>query len=434
MTKSLADGVNLQDPAFLEDPYPVYEKIRNSEPVCWSELFGGAWLLMNHADVKHALLDGARLSSAREIAALRQFPSHLRSEYDEIERFYSNIMLVFDGEHHAQVRRLVQDAFTPSRVEDIRSLVYRIVEELLAPHLARGTMDLVQDLAYPLPAYVIAELMGLPWSDSNLLKGWADDLALFIGGATNPTVMASIASNSMKSMADYFESHIRQRRQDPSDDLISKLLNVRSGQDQLSHDRVWAQCLLLLTAGHQTTRDLISGGIWHLLQNPDQFARLYDNPDLVETAVDECLRFDAPVQLAGRIATEDFEIGGKAIHRGERVISVLGSANRDGEKFPDANRFIVDRKPNPHLAFGAGPHICLGAFLANLEAEVAFDVMVKRMPNLRTEVERPERMLNATFRRITRLPIRWDPPSPSSRSSQSPSPGRGAKKGDHGVQ
>jgi cytochrome P450 len=292
-------------------------------------------------------------------------------------------------------------------LKSLTSIVEQMVAELLDPLESDGGMELVQDFAYPLPAIVIAELMGLPWEDRDRLKVWADDLALFIGGGTNPEEMAAAAQRSMVDMATYFEGWIEHRRREPSDDLISRLITVDEGGETLTDEEIWAQCLLLLTAGHQTTRDLISGGLWALFNHPEQLALLREDLAKVPSATEECLRYDSSVQMAGRMTVEPVEIGGQAIDAGQRVIMILGSANRDGNQFPEPDSFLIDRQSNRHVAFGAGPHHCLGGSLARLEGQVALRMMLERFPKLRPATDRPERKLNATFRRINRLPVVW---------------------------
>lgn len=401
------DDLALLDPDVLENPYPVYHELRSKDPVHWSSIFGGAWLITRYDDVVAALRDHRRLSSKRCVASMIGFPTKLKEKYHAFERFYSNIMLVFDGRKHTRFRSLVSKAFTPGSLQALQSMVKRVVEDLLDQTGDAGRMDLVRDFAYPLPAIVIAEMMGLPWEDRDRLKLWADDLALFIGGSTDPEELVAAAQRSMGAMAEYFENCISMRRENPGEDLISKLLTVDHERKQLSLEEVWAQCLLLLTAGHQTTRDLVSGGMWALMQNPSQFQQLKQDPSLVDSAVEECLRYDSPVQMAGRVATETFKLGGKSIGKGQRVIMLLGAANRDPDRFPEPDRFLISRTENKHVAFGFGPHHCLGATLARLEAQAALRVMLGRLPDLRPLIGKPVRNLNATFRRITHLPVAW---------------------------
>jgi cytochrome P450 len=250
--------------------------------------------------------------------------------------------------------------------------------------------------------------MGLPWEDRDRLKEWADNLALFVGGAMNPLEMAAAGQQSMLDMAEYFRFWIARRHEEPGDDLISRLLASTQDGERLTDDEVWSQCLLLLTAGHQTTRDLIGNGFWALMHEPDQLQQYLDDPEkLRDDAVEEFLRYDSPVQMAGRVATEPVEIGGRTIQPGERVIAILGAANRDPERFPEPDRLLVGRQDNHHLAFGSGIHHCLGGFLARLEGQEAFAVLLRSLPDLRIETAEVERQRNATFRRIKYLPISW---------------------------
>jgi cytochrome P450 len=396
---------NLMSAEFLDEPYQMYHELRESGPVQWNPVFGGAWLVTRYADVVTALRD-RRLSSRRGVASLVGMPDEIKAIFQAFEDFYTTMMLTQDAPKHTRLRALVNKAFQPKSLEELRPLVHRVVEDLLAPYREAGHMDLIYDFAYPLPAIVIAEMMGLPWEDRDRLKVWADDLAMLVGGGMNAHDLAEAGQRGMTEMATYFRTWIARRHEEPGDDLISQLLAEYDG-DRLTDDEVWAQCLLLLTAGHQTTRDLIGNGMWALFNNPDQLQLYLDDPSLKASAVEEILRFDSPVQVAGRIAAEPVQIGGQQIETGQRVIMVLGAANRDPERFPDPDRLRLDRPDNKHMAFGAGPHHCIGAFLARLEGQEAFDVLLRTFPNLRPEIETVERQRNVTFRRIKYLPVAW---------------------------
>lgn len=405
MPEASVSEFDLMTPAVLDDPYPVYHAMRSQDPVCWNPIFGGAWLLTRHADVVEALKD-RRLSARRGVASLVDLPDEVKAIFQQFEAFYTNTMLTQDAPQHTRLRALVSKAFTPKSLEELRPLVRRVVEELLAPFRETRRMDAIWDFAYPLPAIIIQEMMGLPWEDRDRLKVWADDLALFVGGGLNAKQMAEAGQRSMLDMAVYFREHIALRRRQPGDDLISRLVQATREGDYLTDDEVWSQCLLLLTAGHQTTRDLIGNGLWALRNNPGELERYLADPALRDTATEEFLRYDSPVQMAGRIASEAVEIGGRTIQPGQRVIAVLGAANRDPEQFAEPDRLLLDRRDNKHVAFGSGVHVCLGAFLARLEGQEAFDILL-RLPGLRVEAETVEHARNATFRRINKLPISW---------------------------
>ena len=405
MPEAFVSEFDLMTPEVLDDPYPTYHAMRNQEPVCWNPIFGGAWLLTRHADVVEALKD-RRLSARRGVASLVDLPDEVKKIFQQFEAFYTNTMLTQDAPQHTRLRALVSKAFTPKTLEELRPLVRRVVEELLEPFRETRRMDAIWDFAYPLPAIIIQEMMGLPWEDRDRLKVWADDLALFVGGGLNAKQMAEAGQRSMLDMAVYFREYIALRRREPGDDLITRLVQATREGDYLTDDEVWSQCLLLLTAGHQTTRDLIGNGLWALKHHPEQLERYLAEPGLRDTATEEFLRYDSPVQMAGRIAAEPVEIGGKTIEKGQRVIAVLGAANRDPEQFDEPDRLLLDRKDNKHVAFGSGVHLCLGGFLARLEGQEAFDILL-RLPNLKVETDTVEHARNATFRRINKLPISW---------------------------
>ncbi|HWM92628.1 MAG TPA: cytochrome P450 [Thermoanaerobaculia bacterium] len=406
VAEASSEPIDLLTADVLDEPYPAYHELRSRAPVQWNPIFGGAWLVTRYEDVVPALRNRS-LSSRRGVASLVGLPDHVRAKFSQFEAFYTTSMLTQDHPKHTRIRALVTRAFTPRSLEELRPLVRRVVEDLLEPFREARQMDLIYDFAYPLPAIVIAEMMGLPWEDRDRLKVWGDDLAMFVGGGMNPLDLAEAGQQSMLDMADYFREWIARRHEEPGEDLISKLIQEYDG-DRLTDDEVWSQCLLLLTAGHQTTRDLIGNGIWALLHNPDQYRLYLDDPSLRDSAVEEFLRYDSPVQMAGRMVTERIQIGGQWIEPGKRVIMILGAANRDPERFPDPDRLLVDRQDNKHVAFGAGPHHCIGAFLARLEGQEAFDVLLRTCPNIQAEINEVERQRNATFRRIKYLPIHWD--------------------------
>ena len=395
---------HLLTPQGLADPFPLYHQLRALAPVGWSSLFDGAWLVTGYGAVAEALRDEVRLSMEQGLAPKVEPHAGRGEEYKAFVSFVSHSMLVQDGRDHRRLRSIVARAFTPRAAQEEMPLVERIAEELVAPLVDRPDFDLATELAHPLPTRVIAELFGLPREDTDQLRAWASDLTVFLGGGPDPAETIDAALVSTLAITRYFEEQLARRRRRPSDDLISDLLAYEEGGDRLRDKEILAQCLLLFTAGHQTTADLLSGAAWQLLGDPALLAQLRAQPDLLAAALEEVLRYDGPVQMAGRLAVAPRELAGTPIEAGQRVILVLGAANRDPERFPEPDRFLLPRPDNPHLAFGAGPHQCLGAALARTEARVALEVLLRRLPG-KLAVAPPVRDLNVAFRRITSLPV-----------------------------
>lgn len=402
----VSDAQALTTPAGLLDPFPLYHRLRARAPVLWSELFDGAWLVTSHRLVTEALRDD-RLSMERGMTPPVTYRREAAEDYKAFVRYAAHAMVLRDGAAHARLRGLVARAFTPRVAQAVR-LAREEVAALLAPLRARGAADLAVELAAPLPARVIGRLMDLPEGDLPRLCALADELVLFMGGGPGAVRGAEAAQRATRELSAYFEDLLGARRRAPGEDLLSALVTVTRDGAGLSEREVGAQCLMLFAAGHQTTRDLLSAGVLALLSHPKELARLRARPSLLPAALEECLRYESPVQLAGRMATVDFELGGVRLRRGDTVVLVLGAANRDPAVFDEPDRFDVTRADNPHVAFGGGAHHCLGAALARAEAQAAFEALF-----LAPDVPPPRlaaaavREPNPTFRRIVSLPIEW---------------------------
>jgi cytochrome P450 len=368
---------NPLDPAFQADPYPTYHALRAAAPVFWLELglpeLPGIWVLSRYADAAAVLRD-ERFSAAK--------PEFLtRAGGGALDRLIRRNLLVLDPPDHTRLRTLVTKAFTPRVVERLRPRIEAIVGELLAARLETGTIELIADLAAPLPVIVIAELLGIPLEDRAQFKRWSDDLAVIVDGTI---ALAGIgqAEVSAGEFHDYLDRIFRERLERPGEDLVSGLVQAQEHGERLTRDELFAICTLLLVAGHETTTNLIGNGVLALLRHPDELARLRTDPALVRTAVEECLRYDSPVQLTSRTALEDVEIEGTTIRRGQEVDTLLGAANRDPAQFPHPDRFDLGRGEVRHLSFGHGVHFCLGAALARLEGQIALGAIVDRLPGL----------------------------------------------------
>ena len=287
----------------------------------------------------------------------------------------------------------------------MRPRIASIADDLLESAAAAGQMDVIGGLAYPLPVIVIAELLGVPPTDRDIFKRWSNDIAATLGAPFVPPQVLEQGRQSTAEMTDYFRNVIRQRRSQPQDDLISALIAAEEQQQTLSEDELLSTCMLLLIAGNETTTNLIGNGVLALLQNPRQLARLQQEPSLIDAAVEECLRYESPVQATSRVVNETMEASGKMLLPGQVVIALLGAANRDPKIFPNPEQFEITRTPNQHLAFGDGIHFCLGAALARAEAQIAIGQLVQRFPRLKQEEQQPQWSDSFVLRGLKALPV-----------------------------
>jgi len=398
------------DEAFQADPYPTYARLREEAPV-YLRIFQrpGAeipvWILSRWEDCVNVLRD-PRFSAHKQLDLLPEVdPGVPKAELHPLVRVYQGIMLFRDAPDHTRLRNLVNKAFTPRTVRRLRPRIESLVDGLLARGAHDGGLDLVADLAVPLPIIVIAELLGLPAEDYPRLKTWSDHAAMLLDGTLREEHLA-VALPSFLELVEYLRGAVERRRVAPRDDLISALVSAQEAGDVLDDDEVLGTCALVLGAGHETTTNLIGNGMLALLRDSSALARLAREPERVPSAVEELLRYDSPVQVTSRIPLVDVEIGGQRIPAGVEVNTLLGSANRDGRHFPDPDALVLDRADNRHLSFGHGAHFCLGAPLARLEAQVAIGALVRRFPGMKLELDDPPRRPGFVLRGRTRLPVR----------------------------
>ncbi len=375
-------------PGMLADPYPMYRALRERSPISWSPLME-VWTFTRYDDVV-AVLNDSRFSADRRQARNRfsEMVAQQEREFGPFAR--TQTMLSSDPPSHTRLRRLVSKAFTPRAVENLRPRIQQIVDQLLDEVRDQRELELVSQLAYPLPVIVIAEMLGVPPQDRARFKQWSNAVVATLGGPFAPPNVMAEARRSIEELAAYFSDFIADRRRQPRDDLISGLVAAEEQGQVLSEDEIIAMTILLLVAGNETTTHLISNGTLALLRNPDQLQVLRDDPSLMASAVEELLRYTGPVHGTGRVAKEDIEIGGQVVKEGQVAFVLLSAANRDPEKFPDPDRLDVRRNPTDHVAFGDGIHFCLGAPLARAEAQIAIGAVLRRFPKLELQVEEPE--------------------------------------------
>jgi cytochrome P450 len=397
------------DPRILADPYPFYAMLRSSNPVFRLPIGDsgspGLWILTRYADVQRVLKDPRFSVDRRKAVVIQQNLDRLPAAVAFAEEGGLRSMLVMDPPDHTRVRGLVSKAFTPRRVAALRPRIEAIVTELLDAVTDRGEMDGIADFAAPLPAIVIAELLGVPAADHKQFKQWSTELVSV--GAGNPFGAREAFERALERLLDYLRGVIGERRKGPRDDLISGMIEAQENSSALSDAELLATSNLLLIAGHETTTNLIGNGTLALLRHPEQLELLRADPSLLRPAIEELLRFDSPVQGTARVATQDVEVGGKTIPAGALVVAGIGAANRDPEVFPDPDRLDLGRAGENHLSFGFGAHFCLGAPLARLEGEVAFAALLARFPRLALARETVEYRVNLILRGLTSLPLRF---------------------------
>jgi cytochrome P450 len=384
------------------DPYPFYHRLRSFDPVHWHEP-SNAWLVSRYEDVSAAMRD-PRMSSERG-ARLKA-----RAGREELGPFYamrSSAMLNADPPRHNRLRGLVSKAFTPRAVEAMRPAIQQLVDGFLDEAARQGSFDVMRILAYPLPITVIAQMLGVPPEDRERFKQWSDAVAMLAGNefvGLGPEVFDR-AWHSYMELADYFRAIVERVRNNPGANLLSAMAAAEELGDKLNETELYANAILLLNAGHETTTNLIGNGTLALLRHPDQLRKLREDESLAGIAVEELLRYDSPVQFTSRIAREDLELGGKPITQGQVLLLVLGAANRDPAQFPDPDRLDITRPEIRHASFGFGPHYCLGAPLARLEGQIALVTLVRRFPNLRLEGDPPRYRENFNLRGLEALRV-----------------------------
>ena len=393
------------DPRLRTNPYEVYRELREEAPVYWSEMMQ-VWVLTRYDDVLASLRDHARFSSDRLRAnnrLVQQMESY-RLQSGPLGR--APTMLSLDPPAHTRMRNLVNKAFTPRVVERMRPHIQEIADQIFDSLPEAERMDVVADLAVPLPVIVIAETLGVPASDREQFKAWSTDIAGTLAGPFQTPDALERSVRSSNEIAEYFREQITARKRSPRDDLLSGLCAAEEQGDLLSEDELIATCILLLVAGNETTTNLIGSGMLALLQNPAERQRLQADPLLIGSAVDEMLRFDGPAQMTSRIVATELEVRGRKMEPGQVVLSILGAANRDPEQFPEPDRLDVGRHPNRHLAFGQGIHYCIGAPLAVAEAQVALQTLLRRFRGPEPAFETPEWGQSFVLRGLKSLPIR----------------------------
>ena len=390
----------LLDPTVLADPYPLYARLREEDPVHWDP-FLHCWVVTRYADVHSVLhsFSADRTPSPESMRALGL--AHI----EPIAAVMVKQMLFLDAPDHTRLRKLCSQAFTPRRVELLEERIVAIANELVDKALARGSMDVIADFAAPFPAIVTAHLLGVPAADHVQLKAWSADFAEMLGNFQHNPERVGQVLKSVADMTAYFRSAIREEKRKLGDGLIRSLVEAEIDGVRLSEEEVIANIIVTMVGGQETTTNLIGNGLLTLLQQPERLAELRDRPEIAESAVEELLRYETPSQHTGRICREDTVMGGKVIKKGAAVMAVMAAGNRDPERFVDPDTLDFARADNRHLAFGWAAHFCFGAPLARMEGRIAFNTLLGRLPGLALGAGRLEWRENLGLRGLKSLPV-----------------------------
>ena len=391
---------SLLTPEGLADPYAVYEQIRAARHAGQVDR-----VLVDHADVKEALTD-RRLSSDRIEGLVARLSPEVQRETALVTETLRSIIAFVDPPAHKRLRRLMTIALKARAVTARRSAIEKLTADLLDRIVDDGEADLFTALNYPLPAQVVGEILAIPEDDRPRFGQWANDIVFYVGSGSVDDALARRTQASVEEMHAFMSELVAQRRAEPGDDLLSAMLAAED-DGTLTDAEVRANALFLMTAGHETATNMLSNGLLALLRHPEQLALLREQPELIDPAIEEMLRYESPVQMTSRIASEDAEVAGTHIRAGESMLVVLGAANRDPAVFADPDRFDIQRDELSHVAFGHGPHWCIGGSLAREEARIVIPMVLERLPGLELAVDDITWQPTLNFRGPTSLPVRW---------------------------
>jgi cytochrome P450 len=395
---------DLKHPDVIDDPYPLFAKMREEAPVHWNQSVK-AWVVTRHADAKTVLSD-PRFS----VEKLSPLQDHLsgtdKSKVAEISKVLGDWMVFKDPPTHTRLRRVLQGAFKPRALARLRPMVEAVAEELLDTIADKERIDFIHDFAWPFPATVIADLMGIERRHVPQLKDWAGEIGKFVLIARATPDKYSRAAKAVREISAFYHEVVADHRRNPRQDLITLMIDGgEDGADSMSDDEIVSTMVLMLFAGHETTTNLLANGMLNLLRHDEQMKLIQEKPELIPLAVEEFLRYEGSVQVVARLATEDIELNGATIARGDRIYAITGAANRDPERFERAEHFDITRAKNPHYGFGLGIHLCLGAPLARIEVQVAFEALLRRFTDFKLEDEATEWSDEFVTRAQKALPI-----------------------------
>jgi pimeloyl-[acyl-carrier protein] synthase len=394
----------LLDPEVLANPYPLFKRLREADPVHWDS-FLHAWVVTRYEDVIDVMLkcSADRTPTPQQLEAMGML-----AEMQPIAQVMVKQMLFMDAPSHTRLRALCATAFTPARVAALKGHIQQIADRLIDGVLDAGRMDVIADFANPLPAIVTAELFGVPVEDHPYLKDWSTDFAEMLGNFQHNPDRASKALRATENMVLYFQKAMREQEKNPRPGLVHSLMHAEVDGSRLTEEEVVANLIVTMVGGQETTTNLIGNGLVSLLKNRQQLDLLKNDSSLVPSAIEELLRYESPSQHTARLASEDMLLGGKKIQKRQAVIAVFAAANRDPERFPDPDRLDLRRTDNRHVAFAWGAHYCFGAPLARMEGQIAFETMLRRLPNIQLEPQELAWRENLGLRGLKSLFITFD--------------------------
>jgi amino acid adenylation domain-containing protein len=421
---------HLLDPAVLANPYPLFHRLRSEAPVHWDS-FLHAWIVTRYTDVLEVL----QTFSADRTPTPEQLDGMGLSQISPLAELMVKQMLFMDAPAHTRLRSLASKAFTPARIQVLKEHIRDIVDRLLAEVADKGEMDVIADLAEPLPAIVTAEMLGVPVEDHRKLKVWSGNFAEMLGNFQHNPDHAQIMLRTVEEMTAYFRQAVEEQKQHPKDGLIHSLLTAEIDGDRLTDEEVVANVIITMVGGQETTTNLIGNGLLTLLRHPHEMEKLRGDLSLIPSAVEEMLRFESPSQHTARLAPVDRELGGQFIRKRQAVIAVMAAANRDPERFPDPDRFDIMRQDNRHLAFGYAAHFCFGAPLARMEGQIAFEALLRAFTNIRLEPQELVWRTNLGLRGLQSLKVKFDTARGKSLGEQDPAAEKfsGLPKSDAGC-
>jgi cytochrome P450 len=390
----------------LQDPYPTYARMHEEGPLHYVDVGSkwAVWSIFSHAECSSIAKD-PRLSAKRAQQMLLPLPISRQPEFSELARMLGLWLIFMDPPEHTRLRKLLNKGFSAAAVEGLRPQVEAIVDQMLKP-LQRGSeVELMREFANPMPVRIILEMLGIPQELRDTFVNWSRAIAVFRGNPNRTVEESRAAQDALIALTEFFRKTVAERRRNKGNDLISLLIDIEEEGEVLSEEELYAQCIALLFAGHETTRNLIGNGIYTLLKHPQETAELRERPELIRSAVEELLRYESPVQFTARVLKEDIEVCGQEIRKGWTVLCMLGAANRDPKQFKEPNQLDLKRLNNQHLAFSAGLHFCIGAQLARLEGQVAILNLVQRFPEMKLSGPRPQWASTFGFRGLESLSV-----------------------------
>jgi cytochrome P450 len=392
------------DEAVRRDPFAVFARLREEDPVHWSPALK-TWVVTRYDDVRDVAMT-ADLSPNRLAPFYASLKDERRSMLAEVMRYLSVWLVFRDPPEHTRLRRLLNGVVNPKRVAAMRPSIRRVVDEVLDRVAGRDEIDFASEVAALVPAWVILDMLGIARERFEEIKVWSDDMRTFIGTSRGEPARYERVQRGAHAMAAFFREAIAERRAEPRDDVISRMIAATDDDRRLSEDELVGTCMLILFGGHETTTSLLTNGVNALLEHPGELERLRADPTLIDSAVEEFLRYDGPSLSIARVVAQDHELGGRVLARGERVYAMVSAANRDPRQFERPDFLDLGRSPNRHLTFGFGIHFCLGAPLARLEGQVCFAALLERFPGLARGAGEPQWLDAMVMRGLTRLPLR----------------------------